>query len=198
MKNKLIITALCMMLMAALAGCGGQKDSDQGNSKDNTKIENNQDQQKPENDDKGTSKPDEDFSIAMTDSYTFTDPEDMDFDQRHVLVGDPSAKLLSDMTNFGFEVTAMYDIVYVKDGKPAGEYQYFVAKDEENAVSLKEFYESQGQKITQEGNIIYAVVDGDVLDANIIMLSSMNAISGETPEAYLEYMKSFNGLTDYK
>ena len=60
---------------------------------------------------------DKDFSLQMTDSYTFTDPQDIDFDQRFVLKGDESCKLLSDMANMGYPATANYDIVYANDGE---------------------------------------------------------------------------------
>ena len=58
--------------------------------------------------------------------------------------------------------------------------------------------QSQGQNVTQEGNILYASVDGDTLQANITLYaSSGNSMSEETVEAYVEMMKNFNGLMDY-
>ncbi len=178
MRNKLIAILMCVVLGIMMAGCGSD-DSD-SKSEDNA----------PEID--------KDFSIAMTDNYTFTDPEDLDFNQRYVLVGDESCKLLSDMKNFGYTATNVYQIVYAKDGVAAGEYDYFVTPDEASATELAEFYSSQGQNITQEGNILYASVDGDTLQANITLYaSSGNSMSEETVEAYVEMMKNFNGLMDY-
>lgn len=98
----------------------------------------------------------------------------------------------------GYLASNIYDIVYVNDGIPAGEYQYFVSPDEDSATSLAEFYTSQGQQITQEGNVIYAYVDGDTLEGSIISMAGTGAISDETPDAYIEMMKSFNGLVDYE
>ena len=101
------------------------------------------------------------------------------------------------MANMGYLATAMYDIVYANDGA-AAEYQYFVAADEAGAASLAEFYTSQGQQITQEGNVIYVYSEGDTLQASIATMAAMDAITDETVEAYIEMMKSFNGLVEYE
>ena len=50
----------------------------------------------------------------------------------------------------------------------------------------------------QNINLLYATVDGDTLEGSIISLAGTGAISDETPEAYIEMMKSFNGLVDYE
>ena len=51
--------------------------------------------------------------------------------------------------------------------------------------------------MTQEGNVLYSVMDGDTLQATIITLSSQGAMSGDTVEDYAEMMKNSYGLTDY-
>ena len=176
MKNKLIAILICVVL--GMTGCSGSSEKE-GESKAETQVV------------------DEEFSIAMTDDYTFTDPEELEFDKRIVLTGDESCKLLSDMAKMGYEATNIYHIMYVKDGEAVGEYQYFVTEDEKSAITLAEFYSSQGQQITQQGNVLYAYMDADTSQANIIMFSSMGSISEETPEAYMEEMKNFNGLIEY-
>ena len=74
----------------------------------------------------------------------------------------------------------------------------FTVYSSSSATALAQFYTSQGQKITQEGNVLYAFVDGDTLEGSIISLAGTGAISDETVEAYVEMMKSFNGLVDYE
>jgi len=183
MKKKLICIVTCIMMMSLMFGCSlftNEDASDKETEKKNS-----------------TQEIDKDFSIRMTDDYTFTDPEELDFDQRFVLVGDANSKLLSDMANMGYEATNMYEILYVKDGTAIGEYQYFVTADEASATELNDFYTSQGQKVTQEGNVLYAYSEGDTIQAAIISFASMGTISEETPEAYIEMMKSFNGLMEY-
>lgn len=190
MRKKLISILVCAMIGIMMIGCGSSDKDDAG--KTNGKTEGKADVQ----DEKQTI--DKDFSLQMTDSYTFTDPQDFEFDQRHVLVGDENSKLLSDMGNMGYKALKMYDIIYSNGGSPVAEYQYFVTLDEESAASLAQFYTSQGQKITQEGSVLYATVDGDTLEGSIISLAGTGAIADETLEAYIEMMKSFNGLVDYE
>ena len=142
MKKKLISILMCAMIGTTVIGCGS---SDKDGSKEaGSKTESEADREGE------TQAVDKDFSLQMTDSYTFTDPQDIDFDQRFVLKGDESCKLLSDMANMGYPATAIYDIVYANDGAAAAEYQYFVAADEAGAASLAEFYTSQGQKIRRK------------------------------------------------
>jgi len=188
MKNRLISILMCIMLGALLMGCSGGSDS--GSGKEDSASEEEEDSEEQEID--------SDFSIQMTDSYTFSDPEDLDFDQRFVLTGDESCKLLSDMSNMGYTASNMYLILYVQDGMAAGEYQYFVTPDEASAEELAEFYGSQGQQVTQEENVLYAFSEADVIQAGITSMASTGAISDETPEAYIEMMKSFNGLVEYE
>ena len=181
MKKKLITVLLCLTLGLAATACGAGKDkgsSDAGDAGQETTV-------------------DKDFSLAMTDTYTYTDPQDLNFDQRFVLKGDESCKLLSDMKNFGYTATNVYQIIYAKDGEGAAEYDYYVTPDEASAQALAQFYTSQGQQVTQEGNVLYSVMDGDTLQATIITLSSLGAMSGDTVEDYAEMMKSSYGLTDY-
>ena len=187
-QRRLVCLMLCILLAVLPAGCSGKKN---GVSTDNDNTDVSADAQQ---DDTG----DEDFSIQMTDAYTFTDPADLVFDKRYVLVGDKNCKLLSDMNNMGYQAETMYEIIYENEGKPAGEYQYFVTSDEASAQDLEAYYQSIGQNITRDGNILYAFVDGDSLEALIITYAGYGQLSDETVEAYADMMKSFNGLTDYK
>lgn len=176
MRKKLLLVAMSILLIISLMGCGA-KEEDAGD-----KV--------PEID--------KDFSLQITDSYTFTDPQDLDFNQRYVLIGDENCKLLNDMQNFGYEASAMYEILYSKDDVPVGEYQFFVCADEAGASELNEFYSSQGQKVTQENNVLYSYTDGDTLEGNFITFSEMKILTDETSEAYIEMMKTSNGLRDYE
>jgi hypothetical protein len=190
MKKKLISILMCAMIGIMTIGCGSS-DKDDAKGSD-SKTEGKADAQD------GKEAVDKNFSLQMSDSYTFTDPQDIEFDQRYVLEGDENSKLISNMANMGYTASKMYDIIYLNDGSPAAEYQYFVTADEASATALAQFYTSQGQKITQEGNVLYAFVDGDTLEGSIISLAGTGAISDETVEAYVEMMKSFNGLVDYE
>lgn len=178
MKKKLISILLCVALGAMMAGCGsGDKGADAEKSEEKKEVEK--------------------ISIQMTDSYTFEDPADLEFDQRIVLKGDKSCKLLTDMSNMGYEAEAIYEIMYAKDGLAVASYEYFVTADEASATALAEFYTSQGRQITQEGNVLYGYLDADMIQATITTFASSGTIKDETPEAYMEMMESFNGLVKY-
>lgn len=185
MKHKKIVCFLICGLLAVMpAGCGAK---DSGGE---TKTGDGQQGDKTESA--------EPISIQMTDTYIFTDPDDLSFDKRYVLTGDKNCKLLSDMNNMGYAAENMYEIIYENEGKPAGEYQYFVTADEASAKDLESYYSSLGQNVTREENVLYTFVDGDTLEATIITFAGMGEMSEETPEAYAEMMKSYNGLSDYK
>ena len=77
------------------------------------------------------------------------------------------------------------------------EYQYFICPDETSAADLAEYYTSQGQQVTQEGQILYATVGGDQVEAMITLYSSSGSMSGDTVEDYVDFMAGFNGLTEY-
>ncbi len=134
--------------------------------------------------------------IEMTDTFTFTDPADLDFDTRYVFMGDSTCKLLTDMLNYDFHGTALYEILYVKDGEGVGEYQYFVMEDEESAKGLADFYGAQGQNVTQEENRVYTFSDADLLKSTLMMLSGANMIRDEEPETYVRYIADSYGLVE--
>ena len=46
--------------------------------------------------------------------------------------------------------------------------------------------------------MIYVYSEGDTLQASIATMAAMDAITDETVEAYIEMMKSFNGLVEYE
>ncbi len=192
MKKRMISILLCAMIGVMMIGCGSSEKDDAG------KTDNLAESGSEADDESETQTIDKDFSLQMTDSYTFTDPQELDFDQRLVLEGDENCKLLSDMANMGYKATNIYLIMYAKDGLAVGEYQYFVTPDETSAKELADFYSSQGQQITQEGNILYAYSEADIIQATITTFASMGTLPDETPEAYVEMMKSFNGLVEYE
>ena len=92
----------------------------------------------------------------------------------------------------------MYEILYAKDGQAVGEYQVIVAADEAAATSLLDFYQSQGQTLTQEGNVIYIYSDTDMIQAMVATYSGMGMFSGTSAQDYLDWFASYNGLVEYQ
>lgn len=192
---------LALALCAVLTACGGGKTTPAEDDGESQKPAAAQSEDSAQTEEPGEAeKPAEKVEYApikMNDEYTFTDPTDLEFDTRYVYVGHESSKLLTDMKNFGYQATIMYEILYTKDGEVAGEYQYFVCEDETMAADLTAFFESQGQTVTQDGAVLYAFSDADKLLAFIMTYEGMGELPDETPESYLKFMADFNGLEEY-
>ena len=205
--KKWIALMLALALCAALTACGSGTATSAGNdsapqepasaqSGDSTPEEEPQSAEKSAEGEE-PAEPVTYAPIQMNDDYTFEDPTDLDFDTRYVYVGYESCKLLTDMKNFGYTATAMYEILYTKDGEVAGEYQYFVCEDETAAADLMSFFEGQGQTVTQDGSVLYSFNDADTLLALIMTFEGMGSLPDETPESYLKFTADFNGLEEY-
>ena len=76
---------------------------------------------------------DEPFSLKISDSYTFTDPEGLDFDARYVLYGGSNSSAVTIVNQQGCHVAEMYEILYVKDGRAVAEYRCYRGADEASA-----------------------------------------------------------------
>ena len=130
MRKKLISILVCAMIGIMMIGCGSSDKDDAG--KTDGKTEGKADVQ----DEKQTI--DKDFSLQMTDSYTFEDPAELDFDTRHVLYCDENTKMISQVpAEYG--VKAGYSIIYAKDNAPVADYEFFVcdSADELRAVEAE-------------------------------------------------------------
>ena len=203
MKNmkKLIAAGLSVLMLMSLAACGGsgnksteeaEKESMAETKAETENVTGQAEETIPEEESSAAEFPD----IVMTDTYTFTDPEELDFDTRYVYMGDATSKILTDMLNYDFHSKAMYEILYSNDGEAVGEYQIFVMEDEANAQSLGEFYTSQGQNVNVEEDRVYTYNDGDALKGNIMMFKGAGLISSEDPETYVRFIADSNGLVE--
>ena len=199
--GKWLAFVFVLVLCAAMTACGGSGDiSPAGNGDASSQPVSAPSEDAPSEDAPDVEEPEQDVvyaPIPLSDDYTFTDPTDLDFDTRYVYAGYEGCKLLSDMKNFGYEATAMYEILYTKDGEFVGEYQYFVCADETMAGDLTAYFQGQGQKVTQDGKVLYAFNDGDTVLAMAMTYQGMGVVADETPESYLSFTADFNGLTEY-
>lgn len=203
MKNmkKLAAAGLAALMLMSLAACGGsgnkstaeaKKESTAETKAETEAVTGQAEETTPEAESSAAEFPD----IVMTDTYTFTDPEELDFDTRYVYMGDSTSKILTDMLNYDFHGKAMYEILYSKDGEAVGEYQIFVMEDEANAQALGEFYAGQGQNVTVEEDRVYTYTDGDALKGNLMMFKGAGLISSEDPETYVRFIADSNGLVE--
>lgn len=142
--------------------------------------------------------PGKDSSIVMSDSFTFSDPTDLDFDARYVYFGDETSTVISNMAAAGYKALKMFEVLYTKEGKVAGEYQFFVCADEEAAKAVADFYKLQGMTLEQSGAVVYMFNNADTVEALIMTYAGMGMLADEKVETYLAFLSQFNGLTEYK
>ena len=189
MRKKLISILVCAMIGIMMIGCGSSDKDDAG--KTDGKTEGKADVQ----DEKQTI--DKDFSLQMTDSYTFEDPAELDFDTRYVLYCDENTKMISQVpAEYG--VKAGYSIIYAKDNAPVADYEFFVCDSAEHAQAAADLYASQGQSLTAaEGDpcVLYSFAGADTFEASLVTFQSYGIISEATVSAYMEFMQTNSGGT---
>lgn len=181
MKKLISLLLAVLMLCSVMAGCGntGNPDTTEGS----TGAANT------------TGAANANTDIKITDTFSVSDPEGVAYETRHVYFGDKNCMMIQGMTMQGYNASAIYVILYEKEGKAVAEYQVIVCDSEDDANKLKEFYASSGMNLTQEGSVLYMFSDTDMIQGTIAMYAGMGAFSEETVEAYLNYLSTMNGLT---
>ena len=144
----------------------------------------------------------ESYSIPMSRLYTFTDPADIRFDTRYVLYGDSSCNMARGLSNQGYSVEGVYEILYTYQGKCTGEYQCYVMDSEADAIGaynyLSQYYYGENSHCERHGDVVFIVNDGDyVQETYIEFYYNQNAISAPTAEAYLGMGFFFRGMSTY-
>jgi hypothetical protein len=142
--------------------------------------------------DEASTPKDEVFEVKVTDKFTITDPEDIEYDTRYVLYGSEDCIGVTSVPkkDNGVEtkVESLYVVLYVKNNEPAAEYRYYLSKSEEGAQAVKRAY---GNTDTVKGRICFkATTSSDEIKSLIHMLYqySDGALEDETPKAYLNYL----------
>lgn len=136
-------------------------------------------------------------AVKMTDSYTFEDPAELDFDTRYVLYCDENTKMIS-QAPAEYGVKAGYSIIYAKDNAPVADYEFFVCDSAEHAQAAADLYASQGQSLTAaEGDpcVLYSFAGADTFEASLVTFQSYGIISEATVSAYVEFMQTNSGGT---
>lgn len=175
MTKKLLSAVLAFAMMAAtLSGCGlftsgGDEGGPSGSAGD----------------------------VKMTDSYTFTDPDGLEYETRYVLYCDENSNMVATAASYGMK--AMYSIMYA-DGKdaPVGYYEFMICDTPENAQAVIELYAAMGSALTaleEDPCVIYSSTDADSIEAMLISFQAGGIISESTVSAYMEYYKTYTGGT---
>lgn len=180
MWKKIMAIMMAVSLSAAMAGCSsGDSGQEQGAQEEETAEE------------------DGPFELQITDDFTFTDPEGLDFDTRYVYYGDENSIMLSSYKNLGMNIESVYIIFYANGDTGLDEYQYYVFEDEESVESLGDLLGAQGIDMEYEGLLGWCTKDADLMETTITTCHELEAISDATASAYTEiYTKSY-GLWEY-
>lgn len=139
--------------------------------------------------------PEETYRIKMSEQYTFSDPENLVYDERYVFYADANSSAAKTVVQFsGAKVNGVFRVFYMKDGKGVAEYTCYCTPDSANAEKIKSTY----QKGFTGGDV--CILDAD--EAGIKQLISFvklgGGISEETPDAYLQYLLKDEGYNLYE
>ncbi len=181
MKKILCMVLALLICIAMLAGCGdttpesGSEDPGQSGS------------------DKSTPSGE---GVKITDSYTFTDPTDIEFDTRYVLYMGPESSMVSSMVEKG--ELCQYSIIYAKDEVAVAEYDLYVCDSVESAQGIQNEAESYGMVadlIEEDNTVICMFSDQYVLEANIAIYQMAEMVSDTTASAYVDFYVSYYGAS---
>lgn len=118
--------------------------------------------------------------IKMTDSYTFEDPADLEFENRYVIYGDENCITVAGAVDRGLGMLAMYSIFYADDNDALlCSYSYWIFDTAESAQAFADQQEAQGTVTTIVGEdtcVLYACPD-NAATAEMMSIFDMDAVS---------------------
>lgn len=135
--------------------------------------------------------------IKITDEFTFTDPEDIEYDTRYVYRGGPECGMLSSYSESDIGINDVFVILYANGETAVAEYQYYVFADEASEQAMADAIQMQGAVMDTDGLVGWIIQDADVLEANIASVASFGLISDETASAYTEIYTQTYELQEY-
>lgn len=176
MKKLLSVSLAFAMIAALLCGCGlfaEETDDDGGKSDGNSRD-----------------------PIKVTDSYTYKDPTDLDFDVRYVIYCDENSEAVAFMADEG--MMAIYIVIYGKDGKPVRHHTIEVYDTAENTQAATDTYNGYGYGAViadEDPTVLYYLQEGDELEATILGYIGFGEMKDDSIESYVESMhESWGGV----
>lgn len=169
--KKLVSMLLAAIMVLSLAGCGSLFS-------------------------KGDSNTAKDSDIKISDSYTHKDPEGVDYEKRYAFCSAPDDPFITETfkDEYGIELVQQFMVIYAdKDDKAICQYDYYVAKDEENA---KKTLEMLGGDFKVEGNVCVSYMDAEIIEQIMAMNIQYGSLSEATASAYAQSEKDFNAFMD--
>lgn len=134
--------------------------------------------------------------IKISDSYTHKDPEGVEYATRYAFCSAPDDTFITEgfKENYGVEMVQQFMIIYAdKDDKVICQYDYYVAKDEENAQKTIDIL---GGDFTAEGNVCISYMDAEIIEQIMAMNIQYGSLSEATASAYAQSEKDFNAFID--
>lgn len=145
---------------------------------------------------KGDSNKASDSDIKISDSYTHKDPEGVEYAKRYAFCSAPDDPFITEnfKDEYGIELVQQFMIIYAdKDDKAICQYDYYVAKDEENA---KKTVDILGGDFKVEGNVCVSYMDAEIIEQIMAMNIQYGSLSEATASAYAQSEKDFNAFMD--
>ncbi len=126
--------------------------------------------------------------VKMTDSYTFTDPSDIEFEKRYVVRIDETSGLIQQL--YSEELKGIYGVFYAdaNDGPVVG-YEFMICTSPESVQEITNRFASGGLTLiaTEEDPLVlYYITDADGLEANMVSYVASGLASEAVVSAYAE------------
>ncbi len=138
---------------------------------------------------------DKDTSIKMTDTFTFEDPADLEFDSRYVVYGDKNCVPVANTPG----MLTMYDVYYADaDGAPVANYKYMTFDTAENATAYiadRAEIDIEVLAVEEDPCVVYSCSENADVAGMIDMFYSGGSIEEATVSAYVAYYAEAIGAT---
>ncbi len=176
--KKILLLVTCFAMLLSLAACGlfAPVTTPTTTAPTTTTPNNNNDPTDP----KPTDAP-EAWSISFKDGYKITDPEGLEFDNRAVLYADINNATLQMYMGMGVTINEQYIVIYEKDGKIIGEYNYMAFADEASVTA----FQAMAPAMKVDGLKGTNYMDQDAIEVQIITMQANGMMTGESLADYV-------------
>lgn len=134
--------------------------------------------------------------VQITDSYTYEDPADLDFDGRYVIYCDETTSGVAFYADAGMK--AIYIVIYGKEDKTLRHLTIEVYDTAENAKAAADSYNEwdYGAVIADaDPTVLYYLQEGDELEAEIMSYIAFDMMTDDSFESYVDAMhESWGGV----
>lgn len=118
----------------------------------------------------------------------YTDPEDLEFDEKVVLVGSGYYAVPDD--SYSEKLSAMTDVLYGKDGKIVGDYTYYVCYDKEGADYLYDYLQTANFETSRVSDtVILEKKAGKVLEGMITSYKGYNILDDDSIDGFTKMIE---------